>query len=659
MNEAEVREKYPQYNDLPYSKLLEGLHAKHYSDMPYDEFAAKMGVSPQAPQQPQAPAPSFYDQLRELLMGAKSVAGEFAAGANRAVTGTLDFIGPDTINAGLRLAGVDAQVPTLTGALEPYGIQGGFMQPGLARDAVAAAGEVLPGAVAVGQGLRMAAARLPAAFAGESTGAGVLREMARTTAAQDAIAGSLSGAGGAVGESMDGERGRLVGSVLAPLAAAPFLGIQSAASRVQRGSVPAAEAELIDQGRAAGIPMLTSDVMPPTTFPGRIAQQTAEKIPVAGTAPVRQAQQQMRIEAVDRVANRYGEYSYDAIVASLRAQRDRIKNAAGNILQRTGARLDAQGNVNLANTVPAINTARQELLKPGVIPSANAADDLDQLIGALGTPQTFTTLKENRTAFREIVDSTDNADRSQLTSRAKSLLQDVYAGMTRDMETFAQANLNPRDFAQWQRANSVYADQARVMTRSKLKNVLDKGDVTPEAVKNMLFSQNPSEQRLLYSSLTNEGRANARSAIVSKIINDLNRRASGVTPNSFASELRKYNSQVGAFFRGNERRQLEGLGRVLDATRRAQDASVTTPTGQQLIGGLSITGLYLDPVATLGTAGTVGGLARLYESAPVRTALLRLGSTPPDSSRYAQSVLNAQAAMTAAAQKERDQEDEK
>jgi len=146
---------------------------------------------------------------------------------------------------------------------------------------------------------------------------------------------------------------------------------------------------------------------------------------------------------------------------------------------------------------------------------------------------------------------------------------------------------------------------------------------------------------------------------VSKIINDLNRRASGVTPNSFASELRKYNSQVGAFFRGNERRQLEGLGRVLDTTRRAQDASVTTPTGQQLIGGLSITGLYLDPVATLGAAGTVGGLARLYESAPVRTALLRLGSTPPDSSRYAQSVLNAQAAMTAAAQKERDQEDEK
>jgi len=152
MNEAEVREKYPQYNDLPYSKLLEGLHAKHYSDMPYDEFAAKMGVSPQAPQQtqPQAPAPSFYDRLRESLMGAKSVAGEFAAGANRAVTGTLDFIGPDTINAGLRLAGVDAQVPGVGEVVESMtGFrpgQGGYMAPGAARDAVGALGSTLTAA---------------------------------------------------------------------------------------------------------------------------------------------------------------------------------------------------------------------------------------------------------------------------------------------------------------------------------------------------------------------------------------------------------------------------------------------------------------------------------------------------------------------------------
>ncbi|WP_347851973.1 hypothetical protein [Planktomarina sp.] len=56
MNIAEIREKYPQYNDLPDEKLLQGFHAKYYSDMDYSEFSAKVGArQEQAPQeQPQS-----------------------------------------------------------------------------------------------------------------------------------------------------------------------------------------------------------------------------------------------------------------------------------------------------------------------------------------------------------------------------------------------------------------------------------------------------------------------------------------------------------------------------------------------------------------------------------------------------------------------------
>lgn len=91
-------------------------------------------------QTPRQPEPTFYDRLRGGLTDARAVAGEFAAGANRALTETLDFVGPDTVNSILRLSGSDRQVPTLTGALEPYGIQGGFMAPGTAREVVGALG---------------------------------------------------------------------------------------------------------------------------------------------------------------------------------------------------------------------------------------------------------------------------------------------------------------------------------------------------------------------------------------------------------------------------------------------------------------------------------------------------------------------------------------
>lgn len=47
MNIAEIREKYPQYNDLSDEELAKGLHAKFYSDMDFGEFSNKIGLAPQ------------------------------------------------------------------------------------------------------------------------------------------------------------------------------------------------------------------------------------------------------------------------------------------------------------------------------------------------------------------------------------------------------------------------------------------------------------------------------------------------------------------------------------------------------------------------------------------------------------------------------------
>lgn len=90
-----------------------------------------------------APRPdSFMDDTVDVI-------AELAASANRSVTEFIDFVGPDSVNAILRLSGSDKQMPTLTGALESTGIQGGFMEPGTARDIVRGAGP----AVTAGGGL--------------------------------------------------------------------------------------------------------------------------------------------------------------------------------------------------------------------------------------------------------------------------------------------------------------------------------------------------------------------------------------------------------------------------------------------------------------------------------------------------------------------------
>jgi hypothetical protein len=424
-----------------------------------------------------------------------------------------------------------------------------------------------------------------------------------------------------------------------------------AAWRALRGKSPDEAAALLKSAEDSGIPIMTSDVMPPQTFPGKVAQQTGEKIPLAGTAGAREGQQEFRVQAVDEIAQKYNSFSYKSIIDSLKSKKDRVKLAAGNVLESAGNKLDDAGVIPTDNTAKRINSVREELSKPGVMTQSSALDDLAEISNAVGSaPQTYSTLKENRTAFREVVDGLDPTARSQLSTRAKSLLKSVEHAMTADMKAFAKNNLTPQEFMKLNKANAVYAEEAKKLTKTKLKNILDKGDFTPENVKQLLFSKNQSDMKLLYDGLTQTGRANSRAAIINKIVSDLSSRQSGLTPNSFASQLKKYDPQIKVFFKGKERKQLEGLRRALEATRRAQDAAVTTPTGQSLAGGLTAYSAFTDLGATLGIGGTAGGLARLYESAPVRNALLKLSGAPKGSTAFEQALREVNESLLVAAQ---------
>lgn len=54
---ADIRAKYPQYEDVSDEQLVKGFYDKFYSDIPYEEFSAKLGLTqqPTAAQQPAVP----------------------------------------------------------------------------------------------------------------------------------------------------------------------------------------------------------------------------------------------------------------------------------------------------------------------------------------------------------------------------------------------------------------------------------------------------------------------------------------------------------------------------------------------------------------------------------------------------------------------------
>lgn len=420
--------------------------------------------------------------------------------------------------------------------------------------------------------------------------------------------------------------------------------------RAAKGKITGPEKEIIEAGKAADVPVLTTDVIAPETFVGKSVRSVGEKIPLAGTGAKRAKQQEAREVATEKFVDKFQEPSYKEIVESIKAKSSGIKKAAGSVLEKTGKKLDEAGDISVIQTRGSIDDALAELSKPNVRPDAAAIEELTTLKELMDMPQTFTSLKENRTIARDILDSFGKGERSQLPGRSKSLIQKSVNAMGKDMDEMAKGNLTPKEYSQWKRANAVYAEEATKLKKTKIKNILDKGDVTPENVSTMLFSKKPSEVQTLYSSLTTEGKQNARSALIYKAFDNAQKRAGGLTPSVFSSELNKIAKNTDVFFRGKDKKQLEGFKRLIDATRQAQAAAVETKSGQQLIPYATGAAAITDLGATLLGGGTVGGLTRLYESAAVRNALLRLASVPKGSDKYLKALSDAQAALTASAQ---------
>lgn len=480
------------------------------------------------------------------------------------------------------------------------------------------------------------AAFVPSGRVANMVGGGAVRQAATLGGASAATQLGIEGVEGALGGEPSGSDVALAGAfgAAAPLAMGALGGAADTSRRVAgavRGAQPSAAGDIVEAGARNNIPVMTSDIRQPSTFMGRSGQMIGERIPITGTAGMRATQQEARVRAIQELGERYPAPNPAVIIDSLRAQTSRVKQAAGQRLSRYSQELDSVGPIQYTRTASAIDEAIEELSRAGVIGSDDAARELVTLRQTLGqADQTYSTIRENRTAFREIVDAYDGAQRSQMPSRAKALMTRVQTAMTQDMDDFARANLPERDVLRLRDANAVYRQQAQELTRSRLRNVLNTGDITPETAQTLLFSKKPSEVRLIYNSLNTEGRQAARATVINRAINE-SIGVDGISPERFITNMRKLQSQTGIVFRGEEQQQLEGLKLVLDATRRAGAANVMTATGSQLyapVGAAAAGSLIGDFGTTMVAAGSVGAIARAYEQPFLRNALIRIGSQP-------------------------------
>lgn len=416
------------------------------------------------------------------------------------------------------------------------------------------------------------------------------------------------------------------------LAGASSIPARMAAAAPKAAPVVAKAAPKIAEDVAAadrlGIPVMRSDVKPPSTAIGKVAQRVGEGIPVAGTAGMRAKQFKARAAAV---ADFVQEYVGDTILPA-------IDNVTSAMLEKRSADL---------KRFTSMKTAVVEKLKEkGAVPVPKATAEIDKQIANLKAQrlgelnpviakledfkrsladQPLDVLEKNRKA---VGSAFADPGLASIRDAGEKALSAIYGPLRDDISAFIKGAGGASEAAKWQRANAQLSEMAGQLKDGALKRTLTKGEATPETVRSMLFSQKPSDVRRLAENLPENGKAAARTAIVQEAI----AKSGGIENISverFVNALERLNSQIGVFFKGEDLEAASGLVRALKLTEQAAKAGAApltgvqnVPTGVALLVSSFTGGSLTGSVAALGTIGTI---ARIYESTGVKTALRRLG----------------------------------
>lgn len=406
-----------------------------------------------------------------------------------------------------------------------------------------------------------------------------------------------------------------------------------------RGEISPADQQLLKRAAAADVPVMTSDVVPPKTKLGNQLQGYSEGV-IAGTGPMRAAQQDARTKLVNRFTEKYGDYDPSVVVDSLKSGVAREKSLAKSKLNSLSGRMVGKP-VDTSGAIRAIDGAVNELGKLKGVSDTQTISALNDYKNAIqeitNGDDAFELLDKLRTQFRIDV----KGDRTVLPSMSQTMVDRVYNSLTNSLSKSIAKGLSPKDASAWRAGKADYAKMATHVTQTRLKNVLNKGDLTPEAVNTIVYGQYGSDIARLYGKLDQKGKDMLRAAYISKIADKV-----GDSPQKMMTELGKLQKQANGqvfktVFGGKNGKEIEGMLSILDATKRASEANVVTKTGMTLAPLVRVIGNLKTGGALLAGETGIGLMSRVYESPMSRNALLRLANTKAGTPAYERALSNA------------------
>lgn len=556
---------------------------------------------------------------KALLRTVADAALEGMAAVNRGAAGILDFAA-SPVNAALELAGSDARIPSAVAALSPA-TTGNFMQEGLGRDVVRAAGEAVPSAIAVGGAIRAAANQLPAMASGaESVGAGVLRQLSQSTPAVDAGYSALSGAGSAVGQEYGGDTGAAIGSIAAPLTASAVVNAPSIFRTFFNSGNPSVVARNIDDfasfGETPSAGMATGNKSIQATE--NVASKAIGGAPLARKSDqIAEAMRNRINEIADDISTKQG-----AETAGLEIQKgitgrggflDRFRTKSSALWKDFDSKVNPEKTVSPSNTMEALD----RLVRGGDVGQLLDNPKLGQMRQVLSDSKglTYRDIRDLRSSIGQKI-----ANNELISDIPRAELKQIYGALSEDIKAVAEASGDDAIQA-FRRANTftrvghnrVDDYLERIVNKvepEKVFQAITKGGEGTKTINAFKRSLKPDEWEVVVSNVVRRlGRATSgqQNAVGDEAVGD------AFSINKFVTDWDKLGPAKKALFSGSEKidRYAEDLNRIARAAstvkesgKAAANASGTAQAGSRIAAGTGLaSGVALAEPSILAVTG--------------------------------------------------------
>jgi len=391
-------------------------------------------------------------------------------------------------------------------------------------------------------------------------------------------------------------------------------------------------------GEKYGIDLMTSDVFQPKTWFGKLQQETTERLPFVGTGSNRVKQLDQRKAAVERLGEQFNIGDSKEIAANVM---DNLSKARAEKINKYSTMKEevfnnvGQSPVNVSNTINQIDNEITRLQNISDTSYNDLIGKLTNLKNDITKNDGINTLNALRKTFGETLNDTTMAATKTENDKVSNK---IYGFLNEDIGQFIKDNGQPKDYKKFKIANEKITGLYDDLKNNTFKNIMNKGEHSPELVEKMLFSADPSKAKLLYKNLNKEGRQNAKSSLLSKIFEESKSKTEAGDEISISKFINKINEpkmkkNIDVFFSPEDKKMIEGLTEVLQMTSRSDKANIMLDTGGKNIAG-AITGGAIGVAGATGDlglllgGGAVGSLGKVFESKPIINLLIRMNKAP-------------------------------